>query len=245
METNIGYKSVFISDLHLGSKHCNADKLLKFLDGLETEKLYLVGDIIDGWRLQKKWYWPNKHNKIVQKLIKIAKRSEVIYITGNHDEFLRTIPDINIGEVTVYNRFDHIGVDGKRYLVTHGDMFDHLMRTRGGRFVMHLGDIAYDGLLYLNRLVNVLRKIFNRPPWSLAKFLKNKAKVAASYIGDFEQEMSTYCKKKGYNGVICGHIHHATIKNFDGVDYMNDGDWCESCTALVETKAGTFEIIYY
>ena len=245
METNIGYKSVFISDLHLGSKHCNAEKLLKFLDGLETEKLYLVGDIIDGWRLQKKWYWPNKHNKIVQKLIKIAKKSEVIYITGNHDEFLRTIPDINIGEVTVYNRFDHIGVDGKRYLVTHGDMFDHLMRTRGGRFVMHLGDIAYDGLLYLNRLVNVLRKIFNRPPWSLAKFLKNKAKVAASYIGDFEQEMSTYCKKKGYNGVICGHIHHATIKNFDGVVYMNDGDWCESCTALVETKAGNFEIIQY
>ena len=245
METNIGYKSVFISDLHLGSKHCNADKLLKFLDGLETEKLYLVGDIVDGWRLQKKWYWPNKHNKILQKLIKIAKISEVIYITGNHDEFLRTIPDINLGEVTVYNRFDHIGVDGKRYLVTHGDMFDHLMRTRGGRFVMHLGDIAYDGLLYLNRLVNVLRKIFNRPPWSLAKFLKNKAKVAASYIGDFEQEMSTYCKKKGYNGVICGHIHHATIKNFDGVVYMNDGDWCESCTALVETKAGNFEIIQY
>ena len=245
METNIGYKSVFISDLHLGSKHCNAEKLLKFLDGLETEKLYLVGDIIDGWRLQKKWYWPNKHNKIVQKLIKIAKRSEVIYITGNHDEFLRTIPDINIGKVTVYNRFDHIGVDGKRYLVTHGDMFDHLMRTRGGRFVMHLGDIAYDGLLYLNRLVNVLRKIFNRSPWSLAKFLKNKAKVAASYIGDFEQEMSTYCKKKGYDGVICGHIHHATIKNFDGVVYMNDGDWCESCTALVETKAGNFEIIYH
>ena len=245
METNIGYKSVFISDLHLGSKHCNADKLLKFLDGLETEKLYLVGDIVDGWRLQKKWYWPNKHNKIVQKLIKIAKKSEVIYITGNHDEFLRTIPNINIGEVTVYNRYDHIGVDGKRYLVTHGDMFDHLMRTRGGRFVMHLGDIAYDGLLYLNRLVNVLRKIFNRPPWSLAKFLKNKAKVAASYIGDFEQEMSTYCKKKGYNGVICGHIHHATIKNFDGVVYMNDGDWCESCTALVETKAGNFEIIQY
>ena len=242
---NTGYKSVFISDLHLGSKHCNAEKLLKFLDGLETEKLYLVGDIIDGWRLQKKWYWPNKHNKIVQKLIKIAKRSEVIYITGNHDEFLRTIPDINIGEVTVYNRFDHIGVDGKRYLVTHGDMFDHLMRSRSGRFVMHLGDVAYDGLLYLNRLVNFLRKIFNRPPWSLAKFLKNKAKVAASYIGDFEQEMSMYCKKKGYDGVICGHIHHATIKNFDGVVYMNDGDWCESCTALVETKAGTFEIIQY
>jgi UDP-2,3-diacylglucosamine pyrophosphatase LpxH len=181
----------------------------------------------------------------VQKLIKIAKKSEVIYITGNHDEFLRTIPNINIGEVTVYNRYDHIGVDGKRYLVTHGDIFDHLMRTRSGRFVMHLGDVAYDGLIYLNLLVNGFRKIFNRPPWSLAKFLKNKAKAAATYIGHFEQEMATYCKKKGYDGIICGHIHHATIKNFDGVVYMNDGDWCESCTALVETKAGTFTIIQY
>ena len=242
---NTGYKSVFISDLHLGSKHCNADKLLDFLDGLETEKLYLVGDIIDGWRLQKKWYWPNKHNKILQKLIKIAKKSEVIYITGNHDEFLRTIPDINIGKVTVYNRFDHMGVDGKRYLVTHGDMFDHLMRTRTGRFVMHLGDVAYDGLIYLNLLVNGFRKIFNRPPWSLAKFLKKKAKAAATYIGDFEQEMTMYCKKKGYDGIIVGHIHSANIKEIDGIIYMNDGDWCESCTALVETKAGNFQIIQH
>lgn len=245
METNTGYKSVFISDLHLGSKHCNSDKLLDFLDQLETEKLYLVGDIIDGWRLQKKWYWPNKHNKIVKKLMKIAKKTEVIYITGNHDEFLRAVPDINIGEVTIYNRFDHVGVDGKRYLVTHGDMFDHLMRTRGGRFVMHLGDVAYDGLIYLNRFINGFRKIFNRPPWSLAKFLKKKAKAAANYIGDFEQEMAEYCRKKGYDGIVCGHIHHATIKDFNGVVYMNDGDWCESCTALVETKAGTFTIIQY
>jgi UDP-2,3-diacylglucosamine pyrophosphatase LpxH len=195
--------------------------------------------------LQKKWYWPNKHNIILKKLIKLSKTTEIIYITGNHDEFLRSIPDVQIGNVPVYNRIDHIGTDGKRYLVTHGDIFDHLMRTRSGRFVMHLGDIAYDGLIYLNRLVNGVRKIFNRPPWSLAKFLKKKAKAAATYIGDFEQEMSTYCKKKGYDGVICGHIHHATIKNFDGVVYMNDGDWCESCTALVETKAGTFTIIQY
>ena len=204
-----------------------------------------MGDIIDGWRLQKKWYWPNKHNKILKKLVKLSKTIEIIYITGNHDEFLRSISDIQIGNVLVHNRIDHIGVDGKRYLVTHGDIFDHLMRTRSGRFVMHLGDLAYDGLIYLNRLINGLRKIFNRSPWSLAKYLKNKAKAAATYIGDFEQEMATYCKKKGYDGVICGHIHHATIKNFDGVAYMNDGDWCESCTALVETKAGTFTIIQY
>jgi UDP-2,3-diacylglucosamine pyrophosphatase LpxH len=245
METNTGYKSVFISDLHLGSKHCNSEKLLSFLSNLQTEKLYLVGDIIDGWRLQKKWHWPNKHNIILKKLIKLSKTTEVIYITGNHDEFLRSFPNVIIGNIPICNRIDHIGIDGKRYLVTHGDMFDHLMRTRSGRFAMHLGDIAYDSLINLNRLINNIRKIFNREPWSLAKFLKKKAKAAANYIGEFEKEISGYCKKKGYDGIIVGHIHHATIKNFDGVVYMNDGDWCESCTALVETKAGNFEIIYH
>jgi UDP-2,3-diacylglucosamine pyrophosphatase LpxH len=245
METNTGYKSVFISDLHLGSKHCNSDKLLDFLDNIKTEKLFLVGDIVDGWRLQKKWYWPKKHNKVIKKLMKLSKNTEIIYITGNHDEFLRSIPDVNIGSVPVYNRYEYIGVDGKRYLVTHGDMFDHLMRTKSGRFVMHMGDFAYDGLLYLNRVINGIRQLCNMQPWSLAKYLKRKAKAAASYIGDFEIEMITYCKKKGYDGIICGHIHHATIRELDGVKYMNDGDWCESCTALVETHLGNFEIKYY
>jgi UDP-2,3-diacylglucosamine pyrophosphatase LpxH len=245
METNTGYRSVFISDLHLGSKHCNSDKLLSFLDNIKTEKLYLVGDIVDGWRLQKKWYWPHKHNKIVKRLIKISKDIEVIYITGNHDEFLRSIPNVSIGNVPVYNRYDHIGVDGKKYLVTHGDMFDHLMRTRSGRWVMRMGDVAYDGLIYLNRFVNGIRKMFNMQPWSLAKYLKRKAKVAASYIGDFEIEMIRYCVKQGYDGIIAGHIHSAKIREIDGVIYMNDGDWCESCTALVENKLGEFSIIQY
>ncbi len=244
MATSTGYRSVFISDLHLGSKHCSSDKLLDFLDTLETEKLYLVGDIIDGWRLKKNWYWPQKHNKIINKIIKISKHTEVIYVTGNHDEFLRAIPGVKIGSITVVNSIDHIGVDQKRYLVTHGDMFDHLMRTRSGRFAMHAGDVAYDLLIHINRFINATRRLFNKEPWSLAKFLKKKAKAAANYIGDFEQEMAGYCKKRKYDGVICGHIHNATIKNFDGVMYMNDGDWCESCSALVETKQGTFEIIY-
>jgi UDP-2,3-diacylglucosamine pyrophosphatase LpxH len=245
MEKNTGHKSVFISDLHLGSKHCNSDKLLSFLEELNTEKLYLVGDIVDGWRLQKKWYWPNKHHKIIKKLMKISKHTEVIYITGNHDEFLRAIPGVNVGDVTVYNRYDHIGVDGKKYLVTHGDMFDHLMRTKSGRVVMHFGDFAYDWLLYINRFVNGIRKTFNMQPWSVAKYLKKKAKIAANYIGDFEVEMIEYCRKKKYDGIICGHIHHATIREIDGVVYMNDGDWCESCTALVENQLGKFSIIHY
>lgn len=239
------FKSVFISDLHLGSKHCNSDKLLSFLDELDTEKLYLVGDIVDGWRLHKKWYWPSEHHKIVKKLMKISKHTEVIYITGNHDEFLRAIPGVNIGDVTVHNRYDHIGVNGKKYLVTHGDMFDHLMRTKSGRVVMHFGDFAYDWLLTINRFINGVRKMFHMQPWSMAKYLKKKAKLAANYIGDFEVEMIEYCRKKKYDGIICGHIHHATIREIQGVVYMNDGDWCESCTALVECQLGNFSIVQY
>lgn len=245
MKQNTGtkYKSVFISDLHLGSKHCNADALLDFLKNLETEKLYLVGDIIDGWRLHKRWYWPKKHNQIVRKLLKLSEECEVIYITGNHDEFFRAFPDVRIGRVVVENRVVHTGVDGRRYLVVHGDMFDHLMRTKSGRFVMHLGDMAYDSLIYINRMVNSFRRILGLSPWSLAKYLKHRAKLAANFIGEFEIEMVRYCKSKGYDGIICGHIHHAEISQHDGITYMNDGDWCESCTALVETQEGEWLII--
>lgn len=237
------YRSVFISDLHLGSKHCNSAELLTFLSNIQTEKLYLVGDIIDVWRLQKKWYWPKAHNQILRKILKISEKTEVIYITGNHDEIFRRFPDIRIGRITVEHRYVHIGLDGKRYLVVHGDLFDNLMRTKTGRMVMHLGDFAYDSLIYINKFVNATRRLFRMQPWSLAKYLKRKAKLAANYIGDFEKEMALYCKKKGYDGIICGHIHHAEITSYDDIVYMNDGDWCESCTALVETQDGTWKII--
>ena len=234
---------MFISDLHLGSKHCSVDALLKFLDTIQTEKLFLVGDIIDGWRLQKKWFWPNKHSKVLQKIIKISKNTEVTYITGNHDEFLRAIPGMSFGNVSIENRVTYEGLDGNRYLVTHGDIFDNLMKTRGGRLLMHFGDFAYDGLLYVNRLVIRFRKLFRLEHWSLAKYLKRKAKTASNYINHFSSEMSKYCKHKGYDGVICGHIHHAEIVDYDGIKYMNDGDWCESCTALVETQTGEWKIL--
>lgn len=245
MEASTGtkYRAVFISDLHLGSKHCNSDALLEFLTNINTEKLFLVGDIIDGWRLQKKWFWPNKHNRILQKILKISKDIEVVYITGNHDEFLRALPGMSFGNISIENRVSYLGLDGKKYLVTHGDIFDNLMRTKSGRFIMYLGDFAYDGLLYINRLVIGLRKLFNLPPWSLAKYLKRKAKAASNYINHFSLEISKYCKRKGYDGVICGHIHHAEIVEYDGIKYMNDGDWCESCTALVETQDGEWKII--
>ena len=237
------YKSVFISDLHLGSKHCNSDALLEFLSTIRTEKLYLVGDIVDIWRLKKKWYWPKIHNQIVRKILKMSEKTEVIYVTGNHDEIFRSFPNIKIGKIAVENRCVHVGVDGKRYLVVHGDLFDNLMRTKTGRFIMHLGDFAYDSLIYINKILNTTRRLLGMQPWSLAKFLKRKAKLAANYIGEFEKEMSYYCKRKGYDGVICGHIHHAEITQYDDVVYMNDGDWCESCTALVENYDGTWEIL--
>lgn len=237
------YRSVFISDLHLGSKHCNSEALLDFLSNLSTEKLYLVGDIVDVWRLKKKWYWPKIHNQILRKILKISEKTEVTYITGNHDEIFRSFPNIRIGRINVQHRYVHVGVDGKRYLVVHGDLFDNLMRTKTGRLVMHLGDVAYDSLIYINKAVNATRRLLGFQPWSLAKYLKRKAKLAANYIGEFEKEMAHYCKRKGYDGIICGHIHHAEITTYDGITYMNDGDWCESCTALVENHDGTWEIL--
>ena len=237
------YKSVFISDLHLGSKHCNSNALLEFLSAIETERLYLVGDIVDVWRLKKKWYWPKTHNQILRKILKISEKTEVIYVTGNHDEIFRSFPNIRIGKIAVEHRYVHVGVDGKRYLVVHGDLFDNLMRTKTGRFIMHLGDFAYDSLIYINKSINMMRRLLRMQPWSLAKYLKHKAKLAANYIGEFEKEMSLYCKRKGYDGIICGHIHHAEITQYDGIVYMNDGDWCESCTALVENYDGTWEIL--
>ena len=239
------YKSVFISDLHLGSKHCNSNALLQFLSNIQTQKLYLVGDIIDVWRLKKKWYWPKIHNQILRKILKISEKTEVVYITGNHDEVFRSFPHVRIGKIAVEHRSVHIGIDGKRYLVLHGDLFDNLMRTKTGRFIMHLGDYAYDSLIYINKLINASRRILGMQPWSLAKYLKRKAKLAANYIGEFEKEMSLYCKRKGYDGIICGHIHHAEITQYDDIIYMNDGDWCESCTALVENFDGTWEILKF
>lgn len=245
MPTTTGkkYKTVFISDLHLGSKHCNSESLLSFLSNLRTEKLYLVGDIVDVWRLKRKWYWPKIHNKILRKILKLSETTEVIYVTGNHDEIFRSFPSIRIGRISVEHRCVHTGVDGLRYLVVHGDLFDNLMRTKTGRLVMHLGDFAYDSLIYINKAVNIARKLVGLQPWSLAKYLKRRAKLAANYICEFEKEMSYYCKRKGYDGIICGHIHHAEITKYDDIVYMNDGDWCESCTALVENFDGTWEIV--
>ena len=239
------YRSIFISDIHLGSKGCKADALCDFLKHNTCETLYLVGDIIDGWRMKKKWYWPQSHTNVIRRILTAAKRdTKVIYIIGNHDEFLRAFLrfKISFGAIQISNKTVHHGVDGKRYFVCHGDMFDGLMRPNR-KWIMFVGDNLYTLLLRINTDLNRLRRLIGLPYWSLSKALKTRTKKAMNFINSFEEEVAGYCKRKGYDGAICGHIHVAEIRDINGITYMNDGDWVESCTALVEHHSGGWELI--
>lgn len=241
------YKAIFISDVHLGSKGCQAEALCAFLKTHTSEQLYLVGDIIDGWRMRKKWFWPQSHTNVIRRILTAAKRdTDVHYIIGNHDEFLRAFMRfrISFGAIKISNRAVHEGVNGKRYFVTHGDMFDGLMRS-DRKWIMYLGDNLYNFLIWLNVKFNTVRRIFGLPYWSLSKYLKSKTKKALNFIASFEDTVADYCRRKGYDGAICGHIHVAEMRDIDGITYMNDGDWVESCTALVEHHDGRWEILHY
>jgi UDP-2,3-diacylglucosamine pyrophosphatase LpxH len=243
-EASKSYKTVFISDVHLGTKMSQARNLLKFLKTFECEKLYLVGDIVDGWAMSSTKYCPQEHNDVVQKLLRKARKGmEVIYIPGNHDEFLRPYCDSEFGHILLVKESVHVGVDGKLYLVTHGDQFDVVMQNV--KWLSHLGSWAYDVSIYVNIFVNKVRSKFNLPFWSLSAYLKYKVKEAVNFIGDYEANLSEYAKSKGLDGIICGHIHHSNIKDINGIRYLNCGDWVESCTAIVENHDGTFEIIYW
>jgi UDP-2,3-diacylglucosamine pyrophosphatase LpxH len=239
------YRSIFVSDVHLGTKDCQADKLNNFLKNNSCDTLYLVGDIIDAWRIQQnKWRWKQSHTNVVRRVLGHAKRgTRVVYIAGNHDEFLRPmIPyGFSFGHVEIHNQIEHIGADGKHYLVTHGDLFDGI--TRLAPWIAFLGDKTYDIVLSLNSKFNWVRHRFGFGYFSLSKYLKHKVKKAVDFMFKFEENLAGYCKKRGYDGVICGHIHHAEIKEINGVTYMNDGDWVESCTALVEHWDGRWEIV--
>ena len=239
------YRSIFVSDVHLGTKDSQADKLNNFLKHNSCDTLYLVGDIIDAWRIQQnKWRWKQSHTNVVRRVLGHAKRgTRVVYIAGNHDEFLRPmIPyGFSFGLVEIHNQIEHIGADGKHYLVTHGDLFDGI--TRLAPWIAFLGDRAYDVILSLNSKFNWIRHRFGFGYFSLSKYLKHKVKKAVDFMFKFEENLANYCKKRGFDGVICGHIHHAEIKEINGVTYMNDGDWVESCTALVEHWDGHWEII--
>ncbi|MEY8878864.1 MAG: UDP-2,3-diacylglucosamine diphosphatase [Leptothrix sp. (in: b-proteobacteria)] len=235
-------RSVFISDIHLGTPGCQADALLDFLRHVHCQHLYLVGDIIDGWQLRRRWYWPQAHNDVVQKLLRKARKgTHVVFVPGNHDEFARRYLGHQFGGIEVAEECIHVTADGRRFWVTHGDLFDGVVQC--ARWLAHLGDRAYEFTLKLNSHLNSLRARMGLPYWSLSRYLKLKVKRAVSFIGDFEAAVAREARKRGADGVVCGHIHHAELRQIDGITYANDGDWVESLTALVERADGTLEII--
>ncbi|GLS26210.1 UDP-2,3-diacylglucosamine hydrolase [Marinibactrum halimedae] len=236
------YRAIWISDVHLGTKDCKADALNDFLKSHRCDMLYIVGDFIDGWRMSKKIHWRKSYTRIIRRLLKISKRgTPVYYVTGNHDEFLRKYANNRFDNIHLLNRTTHITADQRRLLVIHGDQFDGV--TRAHRFLKWVGDWGYDLLMFLNRQFNRWRAKYGYGYWSFAGFLKSHIKRAQTYIIDYEKAASHMAAKQGYDGIVCGHIHHAAIKHVNNVDYYNTGDWVESCTALLEHSNGHIELI--
>lgn len=236
------YRALFISDVHLGTKGCQADLLLDFLKYHDADTIYLVGDIVDGWRLKSSWYWPQKHNDVVQKLLRKGRKgTRMLYLPGNHDEFLRDYYGTHFGGIEVVETAIHEAADGKRYLVIHGDVFDLVVRH--AKWLAFLGDWAYSAALTVNTYLNKARRRLGLTYWSLSQWAKLKVKNAVNYIGKFEEAVAEEAKRHQVDGVICGHIHHAVIHDQFGVRYVNCGDWVESCTAIAEHEDGHLEII--
>lgn len=238
----VSCRTVFISDVHLGTRGCQAEMLLEFVRNLECETLYLVGDIVDGWKMRTGWHWPQAHNDVVQKILRMARKGvKVVYIPGNHDDRVRDFCGTHFGGVIVAQDAIHEAADGKRYLVAHGDEFDGIVQH--ARWLAFAGDWGYRFLLSANTWFNRARRLVGLPYWSLSAYVKHKVKNAVTFIDQFEAAMAEEARRRGAQGVICGHIHHAEIRDIDGITYINDGDWVESCTAVVERHDGSFEII--
>ena len=236
------YRAIFISDVHLGTKYSNAELLLEFLKSTEADHYYLVGDIIDGWMMRKKVYWPQEHNNVIQFFLKQSKKSvRVTFVTGNHDEFLREYAGIEMGNIKLVNEAIHHGENGKRYLVIHGDQFD--LVTMNAKWLALIGGWMYDRMIDLNKHLQWLFRSLNINGFSLSAWAKHNVKEAVNFIGDYENVISDAAAKRCVDGVICGHIHHANISVINGIEYINCGDWVESCTAIVEHHNGKFEII--
>jgi len=236
------YRTVFISDVHLGTRGCQAELLLDFIRHTECEQLYLIGDIIDGWRLKGGWYWPQSHNDVVQKILRLARKGvKVVYVPGNHDEFARQYCGTHFGGVVVARDAVHETADGRRLLIVHGDEFDGVIRY--AKWLSLLGDWAYAIVLALNTWFNRVRRRLGFGYWSLSAYLKGKVKNAVQFIADFETAVADEARRRGVDGVVCGHIHKADLRDIDGLTYANDGDWVESCTALVEHVDGRLEIL--
>ena len=244
--TTLRYRSVFISDAHLGTPGSQADALVDFLKRCECEKLYLVGDMIDGWRLQSTFFWPQEHTNVIRNILTKSKRgTQVYYVTGNHDDFLRKFVDyeLRMGNIHVLNDAVHVTADKRKLFVIHGDLFDVV--TRYHRWVARIGDVGYVTLLRVNNYLNRMRTRLGYPYWSLSGYAKHKVKSAVNFISEFEKAVAHECRRRGYDGVVCGHIHHAEIRDIEGVRYYNAGDWVETCSALVEHFDGRMEIVYW
>mgnify|MGYP000066528234 FL=1 len=238
------FRTIFISDVHLGTSGCQAKRLLEFLKVTESDKLYLVGDIVDGWRLRSGWYWPDAHNEVVRRILKMAHRgTRVVLVAGNHDEMFRDYAGMSLGGIEIALEAVHRTADGRRLLVTHGDSFDTVVLY--ARWLAFLGDLAYRILLRANVVINAVRKQLRLPYWSLAAHLKRKVKNAVAYVSSFEEALAHEAGERNLDGIVCGHIHCAEIRQIGDITYYNDGDWVESCTALVEEADGAMRIIHW
>jgi UDP-2,3-diacylglucosamine pyrophosphatase LpxH len=243
-ESRRRYRTIWISDVHLGTKGCNAELLIDFLDSTDSETMYLVGDIIDGWRLRKKFYWPPAHNDVVWRILKRAKRgTRIVYIPGNHDEMFRQFSGLSFGGVEIRRTAFHETADGRRLMVLHGDEFDGVMLAH--RWLAFVGDALYRLLMGLSHRVSVVRRWLGLPYWSLSKMAKHKVKNAVEFIYRYEELVARAAAVRKVDGVVCGHIHTAECREFDGIAYYNDGDWVEGCTALVEHFDGRMEILHW
>lgn len=235
-------RTVWLSDVHLGTNGCQAWALLDFLKHVECQQMYLVGDIIDGWQLKRSWHWPQAHSDVIQKLLrKVRQGTRMTFIAGNHDEFARRFLGISLGGIEVADEAVHTTVDGRRLWILHGDQFDGVIQC--AKWLAHVGDVLYEFSLKLNRYLNIGRAWLGQPYWSVSQYLKHKVKRAVSYVGDFEHAVAREARRRGMDGVVCGHIHHPEMREIDGVLYANDGDWVESLSALVEHPDGRLEIL--
>ena len=236
------YRTIFISDIHLGTRGCQAEFLLDFLKQTDAETIFLVGDIVDGWRLKRSWYWPQSHNDVVQKLLRKARKgARLIYVPGNHDEVLRQYTGVHFGGVEVVNDYIHETADGRRLLVMHGDAFDGIVLY--AKWLALMGDWAYNLALTANTWFNRARRSLGFGYWSISAFLKERVKNAVQFIDNFERAVAEEARRRNVDGVVCGHIHKAEMRMIGDVLYINDGDWVESCTALVEHFDGRLELI--
>ncbi|HUF20920.1 MAG TPA: UDP-2,3-diacylglucosamine diphosphatase [Burkholderiales bacterium] len=236
-------RSIFLSDIHLGTRACQADQLLGFLRAYESEHLFLLGDIIDFWGMSRGVYWSSAQNTVIQKILKRARHGgKVVYVPGNHDEVAREHVGTSFGNIRVLHDCVHVGADGTRYLLLHGDEFDQV--TRYHKWLALLGDRAYAFMVRLNVMLSWFRRTLGIPGyWSLAGYAKRKVKKALTFIYDFEESVVRHARERRVDGVICGHIHAATIREIDGMCYVNCGDWVDSCTAIVEHHDGRLELI--